>query len=141
PELLHKRFEDSVDSLDWPLVDFVVFGSPPGQVNLDPFRNYLNDGGRGLFLMQNTNAASGLARLLGIDTVPAAEVVPEDYALLGKLDRQHPYLQGFNEARFADFTKIHFWQYRKLDPASFRDAKVIGQYVTGDPAWLEVSHG
>ncbi len=141
PELNLKRFGESLDQLDWNLLDYVVLSDPTGNLPMDGFRQYLEDGGRGLFVVKSVNSVPALAQLLDVDTLPAVEGPVADYALLAKVDRQHPYLQGFAEARFADFTKVHFWKYRKLDLSKVEEARVVAAFDNGDPAWFEVPVG
>ncbi|HWX19964.1 MAG TPA: BatA domain-containing protein [Candidatus Binatia bacterium] len=94
-----------------------------------------------LFLVKTEAAASTLAALLGLQQVTAAEVRPGNYAMLAEIDFRHPVFAPFADPRFSDFTKIHFWQYRRLDPASFPEARTLAKFDTGDPALLEVPVG
>jgi hypothetical protein len=91
--------------------------------------------------MRSLGSVPALAALLGQETLPAAEAVVSDFALLGEIDRKHPYLQGFAEARFADFTKVHFWRYRQLDLSEVEEVRVLAAFDSGDPAWFEVPVG
>ena len=141
PELTLKKFADSLNKLDWSLLDFVVVSDPLGNVPMEPMRDYLNEGGRGLFMVRSLNSVPALAKLLDIDQLPASEAKIADYALLGKVDRQHPYLQGFSEARFADFTKVHFWRHRTLDISGLENVRTLASFDSGEPAWFEVPVG
>ncbi len=141
PELTLKTSGDDLDSLDWSLLDFIVLSDPPGSVAMKPYKTFLEEGGRGLFLMRSANSAAALAELLGRDQLPSEEAAVTDYALLAEVDRQHPYLQGFSEARFADFTKVHYWRYRRLDLAGLERARVLAAFDSSDPAWFEVPVG
>jgi len=47
----------------------------------------------------------------------------------------------FADPRFSDFTKIHFWQYRRLDPAALPGSRVIARFDSGAPALLELAVG
>ena len=64
-----------------------------------------------------------------------------DYALLAQIDFQHPLFAPFADPRFSDFTKIHFWKYRRVDPAQFSGARVLAAFENGDPAILQVPLG
>lgn len=141
PELNLKKFGDPLDRLDWSLLDFVALSDPPADGALDPVRTYLEDGGRGLLIMRSVNAVPALSELLEVDPIPAEEAQVADYALLGEIDRQHPYLQGFSEARFSDFTKVHFWRHRKLDLSGVENVRMLAAFDNGDPAWFEVPVG
>ena len=140
PELTQKKLNDPLQ-LDWSLLDYVVLSEPAGDLSMAPFRKYLEDGGRGLFLLQSPNAIPSLGKLLDLENLPGGEVTTADFALLGKINRRHPYLQGFTEARFADFSKIHYWKYRKLDISKMENTTPLASFDNGDPAWFEVPVG
>ena len=57
------------------------------------------------------------------------------------MDFEHPLLAPFNEPRFSDFTKIHFWKHRSLDPARLPGARVLARFDDGDPALLDLPIG
>jgi hypothetical protein len=61
--------------------------------------------------------------------------------MLADINFQHPLFAPFADPRFSDFTKIHFWKYRKLDPGAIPAARVLAKFETGDPALLEVPLG
>jgi hypothetical protein len=92
-------------------------------------------------MVRSLNSVPALAKLLELDQLPASEAKIADYALLGEIDRKHPYLQGFSEARFADFTKVHFWRHRTLDIDNLEKARVLASFDSGEPAWFEVPVG
>ncbi|MEO7411711.1 MAG: BatA domain-containing protein [Opitutaceae bacterium] len=94
-----------------------------------------------LFVAKNAAAAAALGPLLGLDNLAAEEVKPPSYAMLGEIDFQHPLFSPFNDPRYSDFTKIHFWKYRRLDPAAIPGARMLAKFDRGDPALLEVPVG
>lgn len=141
PELTHKTWADSLDKIDWAVVDLVVLSNPRAEQISAALKPHLEKGGRALFLMKGPDSAPGLAKLLGKETLACTETQPPDFALLGKVDRKHPYLQGFADPRFGDFSKIHFWKYRKLETKAFEKANVLAEFENGDPAWLEIPLG
>jgi hypothetical protein len=73
--------------------------------------------------------------------IPISEATIKDYALLGEIDFQHPFFAPFSDPRFSDFTKIHFWKHRRLDPAALGGARVIAKFDRGDPAVLQIPLG
>lgn len=98
--------------------------------------------GKTLVLAPRSAAAlASAAPLLGIDQLPGEEGAPRAYAMMGRLDLQHPLLAPFTDARFGDFTRIHFWKYRKFDPAGVPDSRVVAHFDNGDPALLEALVG
>jgi hypothetical protein len=141
PELTLKRSTDSIEQIDWSLLDYLVMSEPAGNTDMTPYRTFLEEGGRGLFIARSVNSIAALSNLLDVDAIPAQEASVVDFSLLAKINRQHPYLQGFAEARFADFSKIHFWHHRKLDVSGLENAMVLSTFDNGDPAWIEVPIG
>ena len=71
----------------------------------------------------------------------AEEARVNNYALLADIDFRHPLLAPFADPRFSDFSKIHFWKYRRLDASQIPGASVLAKFDTGDPAILEVTVG
>lgn len=68
------------------------------------------------------------------------EAVVNDYAMLQGIDFDHPVLRPFAGPGLRDFTKIHFWKYRKLSlPKDAADTtRVLAYFDTGDPALVEI---
>jgi hypothetical protein len=94
-----------------------------------------------LFVLKNTTAGPTLAKLLGLENLSLSEERPRDYALLANIDFRHPLFLPFADPRFSDFTKIHFWKHRKLDPAPIQNHRVLARFDSGDPALLETAVG
>ncbi len=61
--------------------------------------------------------------------------------MFGQIDFTHPLFAPFADPRFNDFTKIHFWKYRRLDAAKLPGARVLAQFDSGDPALVEIPRG
>lgn len=94
-----------------------------------------------VFAPKNAASAPTLARLLGRENVAMTEVKPDNYAMLAEIDYRHPLFAPFADPRFSDFTKIHFWKYRRLDTAAIPDARVVARFDSGAPALLEIPVG
>jgi anti-sigma-K factor RskA len=97
-----------------------------------------------LFMVRKGGAAEGatLGWLAGRgDPVRLGEIKPGSYAMWAEIDFQHPLLAPFADPRFSDFTKIHFWRFRRLDPAALPGARVVVKFDSGDPALLELPLG
>jgi len=82
-----------------------------------------------------------LAALLERAAPTITEAPVKDYVLLGKIDFQHPLFAPFSDPRFSDFTKIHFWKYRRVDPSTLPGARVIAEFDRGDPAVIQIPLG
>jgi len=94
-----------------------------------------------LFVPRGPESAPSLSRLLGVENLTLEEVHPDNYAMLGEIDFRHPLFAPFADPRYSDFTKIHFWRYRRLAPSAIPAARVIARFDNGDPALLEVPVG
>lgn len=101
----------------------------------------VRDGKTLLFSPGRAEDVASLVQWTGASRIPATEVKPPTYAMLGDIDFRHPLLAPFADPRFSDFTRIHFWRYRRIDPKSLPDARVIARFDNGDAAWLDVPVG
>jgi hypothetical protein len=61
--------------------------------------------------------------------------------MLAEIDFQHPLFAPFADSRFSDFTRIHFWKYRRLDATAIPHARIVAKFDNGDPAALDVPVG
>jgi len=61
--------------------------------------------------------------------------------MLADIDFRHPLFSPFADPRFSDFTKIHFWRYRRVDAGAISSARIIAKFDSGDPALLEIPIG
>jgi hypothetical protein len=118
----------------------VVTGAIP-DASVPLLRKVLAQGRVVLFAPINAAAAGSLGRLVEGGDLRAVEERPANYAMLGEIDFRHPLFAPFADPRFSDFTKIHFWQYRRLDLATFPEARVLARFDSGDPAIVEVTVG
>jgi hypothetical protein len=119
----------------------IAAGSLPPE-GIRAAREFLESGRTVLFSMKDAAAGKALAELLSLGALDVQEAGGRDYyALLGQIDFQHPIFAPFADPRFSDFTKIHFWRHRILDPAAIKNARVIARFDKGGPALLEVPVG
>jgi hypothetical protein len=94
-----------------------------------------------VFAPKSAAAAPALAGLLARDRIALADAQPGSYAMFGEIDFRHPLFAPFADPRFSDFTKIHIWKYRRLDPTEIPGARVVAKLDSGDPALLEAPVG
>ncbi len=107
----------------------------------DAVRGRMEAGQTVLFAPTGDTAGATLQRLLGHPELTLGEVRPPTYAMLGELDFRHPMLAPFADPRFSDFTKIHFWRYRKLGEPLPATAQVVARFDSGAPAWIDFPVG
>jgi len=111
------------------------------QENLDSLRQYLESGRTLLLVMKSAGAVTIMAGLAGIETIESEEADVDRYAMLGRIEFEHPLLAPFSEPRFGDFTQIHFWKYRRINIEDLPDARVLARFDSDDPAWVELPVG
>ncbi len=100
---------------------------------------FVDRGGAVLIALKSTEMATALKPLLPVNT-GVEEATVKDYAMLGQIDFTGGLLSPFADARFADFSSIRFWHYRKLtiDESQGSSApRVIARFDSGAPAILE----
>lgn len=110
------------------------------QEQADRLKQYLKEGGCALIVLKDTAPAPTLAELLG-HAVSLEEVEPTDYAMFGQIDFSDPLFAPFADPRFNDFTKIHFWRYRRVTLPDDWSGKTLARFDTGDPLLLEQTIG
>jgi hypothetical protein len=107
----------------------------------DALRQQAESGKTILYLLRNADGAASLGRLLRADRLSAEEAQPKNYAMLAEINFQHPLFSPFADPRFSDFTKIHFWKYRRLNVETVANARVLAKFDDGAPAIMEVPLG
>lgn len=132
--------------------------SPPGKsLNRDPARpvplivvagettadnaawlvRYLRGGGTVLTVVSAPGSAPTLGVLLDRAGAQAEEARVNRDVMLGEIAFDHPLFAAFAPAQFNDFTKIHFWKYRRLEEPMLVGARVLARFENGDPALAE----
>jgi hypothetical protein len=94
---------------------------------------FVEAGGTVLWVLKDVAASASLGKMLQTDALVVEDAPPRDFSLIGKVDLDNPLFSPFAEARFADFTKIHFWHYRKVKLPDNAGARVIAWFDNGDP--------
>lgn len=121
-------------------VHLVVCTAAPAGEFVQTLRSYLSGGGTVLAAPRDAAAARMLPDLLGEETFDAAatiDVAADDYAVWTEIQFESPVLRAFDDPRYSDFSRLHFWQHRRLDPAWLDEARVLARFDDGDPALLE----
>ena len=118
---------------------FILTGTPSEPLSTG-LREQIAVGKTLVFVPTNAEAVSTLTGFLG-QKIAAEEASVRNYAMLGDIDFRHPLFAPFADARYSDFTKIHFWKYRKLDLQTATDARVVARFDNGDPAIVDIPIG
>lgn len=119
----------------------VIVGDGLPADGAERLRRHVELGHTVIFALRDASAAAALGRLLGQPNLAAEEARVVSYAMLAEVDFRHALFAAFAEPRYSDFTKLRFWKYRKLDPASIPGARTVAGFDSGDPAVLDIPLG
>ncbi|HWL08400.1 MAG TPA: BatA domain-containing protein [Planctomicrobium sp.] len=141
-----------VDIIDWHTgptppeteeksISWLLIGGEPDQTQTTWIHNWIANGGTALFVARNSNQAAALFDILRIPAMTVEEAEISNYAMMQQVDFTSPIFQQFNDPRFSDFTKIHFWKYRKLPSDALPNARTLASFDDGSPALIEMPMG
>jgi hypothetical protein len=130
-----------LDSTDIEAAHLIVVADPLNPRNMAPLRRHLEAGKPLLLALKSAEAATAFFGLAGVNEIEVQEAQTNRYAMLGRLEFDHPLLRPFSDPRFGDFTRIHFWKYRRVDLSNCPAARVLARYDNHDPAWFEIPVG
>jgi hypothetical protein len=116
----------------------IVVGEGAGEAALIAARGFAAAGGIVLAPLASAESGSAVSHLLQLPAFTTPEAAVKDYALLARIDFEHPLFTPFADPRFSDFTKIHFWKYRRIDEATIPGARRLASFDSGDPALVQV---
>ncbi|MGZ8899671.1 MAG: hypothetical protein ACXW3Z_06210, partial [Limisphaerales bacterium] len=116
----------------------LVIGDAPTSEVAELAKGLLRAGRTVLLPVRDAASANLISSLTGGLLVSAPEAEVKSYGLFGRISFQHPLFAPFSDARFSDFTKIHFWKYRALDLSSVTNANVIAAFDSGEPLLTEI---
>ena len=139
--VLPKRSGDPLTETDLLQAQAVVVGgvlSPDRQAWL---AEALEAGRMVLVAMTSPEQAATLRTVTHNSAIQSSRVTSQAYAMLSNLDFEHPILTSFGAPQFMDFTRIHVWQYCRVAPEAFPDARIFAWLDDDDPAWLTLPVG
>lgn len=102
-------------------------------------KTHLEAGGTALLIVSEKADLSALASISG--AAPSVTEAGGSYVLLASVDFDHPLFSQFRDARYNDFTRIHFWKHRKLDTNNIPNARVIAAFEDNTPALVQIPVG
>jgi hypothetical protein len=99
---------------DGDLVDtrLAVVTRAPSDPDIVKLRKYVQEGGDVLWVGKDLATTQRAGALLGREL--QVKEATGDFALIGRVELTHPLFAPFADARFADFSKIHFWKHRAV---------------------------
>ncbi len=137
----HRSGSESISDTDIQAARMIVVTDATHPQNLAPLHRYLESGGILLLVLKSAETAAVLSSLAGVEGLECREADGGQYAMLDRIELEHPLLKPFADPRFADFTRIHFWKHRRIKAADCPGARVLAWFDSNDPAWLEVPVG
>lgn len=140
-QIVPHRPEDvpTSDAVSGASLYFVTERLPAATAKL--LRTAAEEGKTILFAARNVEIFTTVAEVLGVSGLGAEEAQVRNYAMLGSVDFGHPVLAPFADPRFSDFTKIHFWKYRRFDDTRLPGVRSVARFDSGDPALVEIPVG
>lgn len=121
----------------------LVAVQPLSAAEITGLRAHVEEGGLALVVLVPGDKGEGVGRLFGRSEpwVEEGKVPVAGYRLLGEVDFEHPVFAPFADARYNDFTKIHFWKFRSVPADALPGTRIVARFDNGDPALLEVPLG
>ena len=126
--------------LQSPLIVASHLATVPDLMNLAKF---IELGGNVLWVMDapHDKYAEGLRTLTGEENANVSEAKIKQYAMLQQIDFRHPLFADLSSSRFNDFTKVRFWNHRKLDLQDEKGWQILARFDDGSPAFLSRVQG
>jgi Aerotolerance regulator N-terminal/von Willebrand factor type A domain len=115
----------------------IVLASETTPENLGKLKMYVNGGGTLLFVLSTAGPSTTLSALGDATPIEVEEARDHRGVLLAEIAFDHPLFAPFAPAQFNDFTKIHFWKYRRLSADALPGARIVAHFEGADPAILE----
>jgi hypothetical protein len=140
-EITARHANDPAATFEFQKAQLIVIGDGATDTQVAAARQFARDGKLVLVPFTSAKSAAALGRLLEIPDLTADEATVREYALLAQIDFQSPLFAPFADPRFSDFTKIHFWHHRRIDPAALPGTRVLASFESRDPAILRVPLG
>ncbi|MHA3771552.1 vWA domain-containing protein [Verrucomicrobiota bacterium sgz303538] len=137
-DLRIRKADDALAPTDLQQAQLLVLGEGATQATAEAAKQFAESGRIVLFPLTSAGSGNVLPPLLGSAAVPTTEATVRNYALFAQIDFQHPLFAPFADPRFSDFTKIHFWKYRRMDLAALPGARVLAHFDSKDPAIVQI---
>jgi hypothetical protein len=131
--------EDAAKSKPEPAPALVIMAGETTPANVRRLQQYVRDGGTLLIVVAVPGPAETLAAVAGTPAWDIEEAAVAGDVMLGQIAFDHPLFAPLASAQFNDFTKIHFWKYRRINPEAIGvgDTRVLARFENGDPALIE----
>lgn len=124
-------------------VPLIVLSQPVSGDVARQLREYVEAGGRLLVVLADQASADGLTASVNAITsgqLSVREAEIDDYVMWSKIDFGHPVFEPMADPQFNDFSKIRFWNHRKLENVG-EGWQLVASFDDGDPALIETTIG
>jgi hypothetical protein len=138
-ELAARRASEALSEAELVGARLVVVTTPPAEAKVAALRRFVERGGDVLWVLKDASGGQALSQMMKVGDVKVEEAAPKDFSLIGRVDMEHLLFAPFADARFGDFTKIHFWRHRKVTPPA--GVRVLASFDGGDPFLIEQAIG
>lgn len=124
-----------------PEADLYVIGDAVGDPLGQALGQAIERGATALMLVQSPAQTANLGRWLGATGVAIRDVASSDFALIDIKLPDDPLLAIFRDARYSNFTNLHFWEHRELQNLPDDGIDVLARFDSGAPAWVSADRG
>jgi len=136
-EVVSRKAADALAEAELQGTQLVVVAAALPEAKAALLRRFAEGGGQVMWVLRDVASAQGLAGLTGTTDLQVKEAPKRDFALLGRVDTRHPLFSPFGDARFGDFSRIHFWNHRLIDSDTMPGSRVVAAFDNGDPFLVE----
>ena len=133
-EVVARGAGQAVTAADLADARLAVVTRVPSDSDASRLREYAQGGGTVLWVGKDVAAVEGAGALVGRDL--KATEASGDFALIGRVVGGHPLFAPFADARYGDFTKIHFWHHRTVKEAEDAGGWTVLAWFDGGDAYL-----
>ncbi len=144
---VETRRIENLPNLDNPILrPLVVLAEPTSERQSTLLNEYVRRGGTLLIVLSRpanpndspSETRASLRRLLREPELRLSEgAVAGQYVMLRDVNFRHRLFEPFADPQYSDFTKIHFWHYRKLILPQDSSANRLASFETNDPFLVE----
>ncbi|HEV2292706.1 MAG TPA: BatA domain-containing protein [Tepidisphaeraceae bacterium] len=136
-ELTTKSTDEGVTDAHLLGARLVVVAAAVPDERATVLRRFAEAGGDVLWVLMDANTATGLSRITQSDSLKVQEAAARNYSLISRVATDHPLFAPFADPRFGDFTKIHFWNHRRVTLPDEATARSVAWFDNGDPFLIE----
>lgn len=140
-EVVARKTGEPLADTDLNDTRLLVITSAQSDERAATIRKYIEKGGDVLWVLPDAAAIGGFDRVSQLPAMTVTEVQGTGFSLLARIMMDHPLFAPFADARFSDFTKIHFWKHRVIKLEKDSKLRVLASFDNTDPFLVEHSIG